>query len=144
MKKYHFSMEKVLNLRQSEEDYAKKDFLEKKALQVKEEVKLNDMIQAREDLQQSTDTLKNINDLRQQFLYKNYLEEQIGYQRIEVAQAEEVAKEELDKLVEKQKKRKMLEILKEKKMNLFVEEQKKEEQKEIDEMAVLRYNPVKI
>lgn len=29
-------------------------------------------------------------------------------------------------------------------MNLFVEEQKKEEQKEIDEMAVLRYNPVKI
>lgn len=139
MKQYKFSMEKVLNLRQSQEDDAKKDYLEKKLLQLHEEEKLEKMVKASQDLKETTHSFGTVNELRQQYLYKNYLDEQIKFQESEVALAERNTHFELSIFVEKQKRRKMMERLKEKKYESFKEEERKEEQKELDEMGILRF-----
>lgn len=132
-------MEKVLTVRQSEEDVAKKGFLEKKALQMAEESKLEHFKKASHEMKHNTQNFSNINSLRMQYLYQNFLDEQIVLQAKEVEKINQQVIEELDVLLDKQKNRKMIEKLKEKQLASYQEQYKKEEQKELDEMGTLRF-----
>ena len=80
MGKYQFSMAKVLNWRESQEEFAKKNFLQKRMEQIEQESILADIVTASRDLKVSTTNFTNVNTLRQQHLYKNYLDEQIVLQ----------------------------------------------------------------
>ena len=139
MKKYVFSMEKVLNWRNSQEEEAKKVFLNQKSMQVKEELKLSAMIEASEELKKSTASLTNINSMRQQHLYQNFLAEQIVSQEERVDLAAAATEVELTHFVAAQKERKILEKLSERHYESYLAELKLAEQKELDEMGSLRY-----
>lgn len=82
----------------------------------------------------------NVNELMQQHLYIQTMEEKIEQQNqliyIKKGQVEEARVE----LVVAQKDRKIMEKLKEKDHNDYQENINSQEQKELDEMAVLRFN----
>lgn len=132
-------MEKVLNWRNTQEDEAKKKFLLKKSAQVEEELKLTEMVQASEELKKSTIGLSNINTMRQQHLYQNFLAEQIVNQEQRVYIASKATEQELTQFVLAQTERKILEKLEERQYESYLAEMKLFEQKELDEMGSLRY-----
>ena len=86
--------------------------------------------------------LSSIQELKRQYLFKQKIEERIEKQ-IELI---EKTKEELEvlrqELLEAQKDRKIMENLKERDYNSYKEELMRIEQKELDEVAVLRYDTV--
>ena len=83
--------------------------------------------------------LNNINDLKQQYLFKQSVEQKIK----EILKLIEQTKTKLEKLrldlLEAQKNRKIMEKLKEKDYIEYKENLMLEEQKELDEIAVFRY-----
>ena len=140
MKKYTFSMIKVLNWRTSQEEVAKKNFLQQKQELNKQEEILKNIKMASEDLKVSMANLGNINKMRQQHLYKNYLAEQIVQQTTQVEIARKLTEKELANFIEAQKERKILEKLEARQYEEYLAELKLFEQKELDEMGNQRYS----
>ena len=139
MKSYSFSMESVLGWREDIE----KTSMEKFA------VSQNDLMIEKQTLDHLNDEYKfikerilgckNISELQQSQLYKRSVEEKIEYQ----VQVIENKSEELEglrlELISAQKDRKIMEKLKEKDFNNYNEELKAEDQRNLDEIAVLKY-----
>lgn len=139
MGKYQFSMAKVLNWRENQEEHAKKKFLQKRVEQMEQESILADIVSASQNLKVSTTNFTNVNTLRQQHLYKNYLDEQIEIQEKELAKVSHETEAELQLFIGAQKDRKIMEKLKERQYDAYLKAEKIQEQKELDEMGTLRY-----
>lgn len=82
----------------------------------------------------------NVNELMHQHLYIQTIEEKIEEQTQIIYIKKDLVEESRIELVAAQKDRKIMEKLKEKDENNYLEEVKLMEQKELDEMAVLRFN----
>lgn len=137
--KYNFSLESILNWRELQEEEAKKTFLVYQQAQIEQEVILNRFISASESMNHETNTYQSINTLRQQYLYKNFLDEQIVKQQETVKQYTDETDKMMTVFVGAQKERKVMDHLKEKQYEAFLFQQKLDEQKELDEMGTLRY-----
>ncbi|MGY3746465.1 flagellar export protein FliJ [Vagococcus salmoninarum] len=139
MSNYQFSLTKVLNWRESVESVAKSDFLTQKNLQDEQEQKLLAIKKASNDLKVSSVRFSNINLMRQQYLYKNYLAEQIEVEEGHLASVTQETERELAIFLQAKKERKIMDKIKEKQYETFLFQQKNTEQKELDEMGSLRY-----
>ncbi|MDT2815874.1 flagellar export protein FliJ [Vagococcus carniphilus] len=140
MKKYKFSLDNVLNWRELQEEEAKKTFLIYQQAQKEQEEILNEYKEASQAMNESTQSLTNINKLRQQFVYKNFLDNQIVKQQATVDQYSNETSKKMSVFVDAQKERKIMERLKEKHYDNYLLQEKSEEQKELDEMGTLRFS----
>ena len=82
---------------------------------------------------------KNINELRQLQLYKQTLEDKIDYQNQVIYKKNKELEEIRLELIAAQKDRKIMEKLKERDYTKYQHEMLAFEQKELDEMAVLKF-----
>lgn len=139
MKSYKFSMESILNLRENEE----KDTMEN-LVKVQNELEtqksiLRDLIMAEEEARKNKSKCDDIHQLRHQNLYKEKLEEEIQRQDELIDTISLKFEEARLELIEAQKNRKVMEKLKEKDMEEYIADLRYVEQKELDEMAILKY-----
>lgn len=150
--KFKFSLEKVLRHRHLQESLAQRDFLEAQNILSDEVAKLHNMIQIKEDsirerneLVQNTQTwglsVQQIN----QFLSGQDL--RINLQNQRLSELEKVVEAKREILRKASVEVKIIEKLKQKKLEEFKREFDRKEQNELDELSALRFsrneNPLK-
>lgn len=92
MNNYKFSLQSVLDWRRDQEDEANRKLVQAKAEQKQEEVKLQQLINENIYLKEKSLNSKGILELRQQSLYKDFLNDQIIQQKLIVEQVENDAR----------------------------------------------------
>ncbi|WP_027108797.1 flagellar export protein FliJ [Lacticigenium naphthae] len=139
MSRYQFSMEKILDWRKDKAKQAQQTVLEAEANLHKEQATLEKLL--RESLQLKYADLKSndIDGLRHHDLYKSLVSEKVVTQKTRVNRAEEVVREMQAALAESHKEKRVLEKLQEKEESAYYLAEKKEEQKELDEMATIQF-----
>lgn len=142
MKAYSFSMEKVLEWRESIEKNSMEKFAVSQNELNQEKMILANLTKEYEIVKEKSLRCKNINELRQLQLYKSDLEDKIENQHeiIEI-KTQELEQRRLE-LVSAQKDRKIMEKLKERDYSNYLEQVNADEQKFLDEMAVLKFKKV--
>lgn len=139
MKAYSFSMENVLEWRENIEKTSMEKFAIAQNELIQEKQLLEHLHIEHESIKQRSLSYKNINELQQSQLYKRSIEEKIQGQ-VQVIQAKNDELERLrHELIDAQKDRKIMEKLKEKDFHNYNESMKAEDQKNLDEIAVLKY-----
>lgn len=155
MKKFKFSLEKVLRHRHIQLELAQKDFMEAQNELNAENKKLQDMIQIKEEslgqrarLVQSSQPIPNWSQTVEQI--NQYLSGQdlrIKNQNLRLLDIEKVVEAKREILRKASVEVKIIEKLKEKKLIDFNQEFARQEQNEMDELSVLRFsrneNPIK-
>lgn len=137
---YKFSLEKVLEWRMDSEKKAAKDFaLLQNELQYQKTI-LNNLKLEDERIKKKILKIHNIHELKQQYLFKQTVEEKIERQADLIEKTKESLEDLRLELLEAQKNRKIMEKLKEKDYTSYKENLMQVEQKELDEMAVLKYD----
>lgn len=139
MGKYSFSMKKILDWRTDEEEAARIQWAEAQKREQQEERMLQQLIQENIQLKEKAALSGRIDAMRQQDLYKKVLEEKIVQQKLVVERAAKETAEANEALKEAHKKKKMMEKLEEKEREQFLENEKKEEQKQLDELATVNF-----
>lgn len=143
MKTYKFSMEKILSLREDlEKEKMEKMVLVQNELESQRLV-LEELLKEEEEIKNSQKQIINIEDLVYKNRYKSMLENKIIKQDENIQNIEEVLNEKREDLIEAQKARKIMEKLKEKDLATYKNKIQLEEQKELDEIAVLKYNNIR-
>lgn len=138
MNLYVFPMEKVLNYREQVEREIMEEMGQVQQRVNGEKLKLKNM---KEDLETMRNkTYATIEELRYKSLYEESLVSDIEVQVQVVKDWELELEEHRGKLIEAQKQRKIMEKLKEKDYEKYIEKIRKEQQKELDELAVLKYS----
>jgi flagellar protein FliJ len=145
VKKFKFSLEKVLRHRSLQVELAQKDFLEAQAVQSNEIQKLNTLIQTkdeslqmRSDLVQTSQTWVSSVEQINQFLTGQDL--RINQQNQRLLEIEKLVEEKREILRHALTEVKIIEKLREKKLEAHVKSEDKKEQDELDELAVLRFS----
>lgn len=132
-------MEKILELREAKEKNVMEEFAVSQNELLHQKSILTSLNQKYESAKEKSMKSMDIYDLKWHSLYKQSLEERIEQQEELIKlQNAELEKIRLD-LVDAQKERKIMENLKEKDFDLYKENIKSLEQKELDEMAILRF-----
>jgi len=134
---YNFKFEKILNLKQKEEEQQEDKYLKLKAELKNAKQKLLDLKNEKETVY--SDLREKENDLCSNIDFRNYLKKLRKKEKIlleEIADKEREVASQLQLLMEKKKERKILEKLKEKEEEKFIKEFLAEEQKELDELSI--------
>lgn len=132
-------MEKILELRESREKNVMEEFALSQSELLHQKLILSNLNKQYDNAKEKSLASMDIYRLRQQDLYKRSLEDRIDKQEeIILHKTEELEKIRLD-LVNAQKERKIMENLKEKDFGIYKENIKVLEQKELDEIAILRF-----
>lgn len=144
MKLYNFSMERVLEWRENQEKSSMEEFaLLQNELNYEKSILL-DLIKEYETSKDKNHRNINVNELRQLQLYRQVLEDRIDCQnRAIVKKTNELETVRLE-LVDAQKDRRVMEKLKERDFSKYKDDIRYAEQREIDEIAVLRFKTIKI
>lgn len=139
MARFRFRLDVLLKIARSQEDEAKKEL----ALWQNRKREAEEQLFALETKEESTIREKAAQKKIQEILlYEGYLyrlREEIKRKKEEILFFTAKAERALDILMEKMKKRKILEKLKEKKREQYLWEQEMQEQKELDEIATKIY-----
>ena len=139
MKSYKFSMESILNLRENKEKSTMENLAKvQNQLEIQKDI-LKDLIMEEEKIKSNCTKLKDIHELRHHNLYKEEIEEKISKQDELIDKTNIKLEEVRRELIEAQKERKIMEKLKEKDMDNYINNMRQVEQKELDEIAVLKY-----
>lgn len=139
MATYKFKLEKVLEWREDGEKQEAKAFaVIINELQGQEEA-LEKLKITYEKIKADILKLRNINEIKQQYMFKQMIENQIEAQLILIENTKLKLEKQRLELLEAQKNRKIMEKLKEKDYSLYQENMLLAEQKELDEMAVLKH-----
>lgn len=134
---YKFSMEKILNLREKkEESIIEKMNLIRMKLEEQENF-LNKLLKDSSNMKKEKYT--NILDLQYHNLRKSKIRDEIEMKNKIIAEINTELDDTRNELIEAQKERKIMEKLKEKDKENYNKEMKMIEQKELDEIAVLKY-----
>lgn len=142
MRTYKFSMEKVLEWREDLEKTSMEKFATAQNDLHQEKLVLDNLIKEYEVVKEKTLRYKNINEMKQLQLYKQNIEDNIEYQNVVIAKKALALEKLRIELVEAQKDRKIMEKLKEKDFDSYQDNLRLEEQKFLDEMAVLKFKKV--
>jgi len=134
---YSFKMEKVLEYRSSVEknkveDYAKINIL------LSEEKEHLDSLES-EYTSNAQRKAMNVNEMKMHLLYREKLKNQLNSQKKKVDEIETKLEDARGNLIEARKDRKILEKLKEKDKEKFDAEQASREQKELDDLSIMKY-----
>ena len=134
MKKFSFSMEKILDIRTFEKKQAESELSMAMMKEREIQAQIDSLTEKRAlcviDAEKSTDFSVIVNSQK----YLKFIEKKTEELSLELAQAQIVSEEKRGALQECIKKEKALEKLKEKKYEEWKKEIKKEEQKEMDEI----------
>ena len=141
MKSYNFSMERVLQWRESLEKSSMEKFATVQNELNHEKYILNELYKEFEAIKEKGLKCKNINELKQVQFYKQDIEDKIEMQKEIIEKKSEELEAMRLELVEAQKDRKIMEKLKERDYTDYQNEVKAVEQKQLDEMAVLKFKP---
>lgn len=137
MRSYKFSMEKILNLRESKEKNILEEMNSIRRKLEEQEITLRKLLKDANKLRK--ESYNNILELQYHNLQKSKLRDDIDEKNKEIdgilIELEDVRQE----LVEAQKERKIMEKLKEKDKEKYIKNIQSQEQKELDEIAVLKY-----
>ncbi|WFA07897.1 flagellar export protein FliJ [Tissierella sp. Yu-01] len=142
MKAYSFSMEKVLEWRESLEKSSMEKFAVSQNELNQEKMILNNLTKEYEVVKEKTLRCKSISELRQLQLYKSDLEDRIENQHEIIERKTKELEDIRQELVSAQKDRKIMEKLKERDYSNYLEKVNSDEQKFLDEMAVLKFKKV--
>lgn len=137
MKNFEFRFEKVLNVREIEEDLAQNELVKARHKAKKIERNINHLNKVQNETykflrKDNNDPVKSLQARR----YLNANRGKINKAERRLEKQDEIVENKREKVVEKSQNRKMLESLKEKAANKFYKEAMKKEQKEIDELAI--------
>ena len=144
MKLYNFSMERVLEWRENKEKSSMEQFaLLQNELHYERSI-LTDLINEYETSKDKNKKNINVNELRQLQLYRQALEDRIDYQNIAIVKKINELEAVRLELVDAQMDRRVMEKLKERDISKYKDDIRDAEQREIDEIAVLRFKPIKI
>lgn len=139
MSHYQFSMEKILDWRLDQEDAAKRKLVAvQQKLQQQQKI-LDELIQENILIKNASLKISQIEILKNQSLYKEMVNEKILRQKNLLTQIESEVQQAQEALMEAHKDKKAMEKLKEKEYIFTIEKEKKEEQKQLDEIATLSY-----
>lgn len=138
-----FSLQSVLDYRKNIEEKIHNEFSEKKRELELEELKLINLINERADLIGELRKMQNkslpVDDIARYISYVEQVRENEKKQRITIAQVSEELEVKRNELLEAVKKRKIMERLKERHAEEYIIAARALEQKNSDEMAVLRF-----
>jgi len=140
MRRFVFSLQKVLEYRQRLEEQAIRAFAEAQAQLMHEQAVLHKLLIEREECLRRSNRRQHLSVelLAVEQTYLSALEERIEQQRQRVAEAEKVLEEKRQALIEAQRERKTLERLREKQYEEWRQEWLRTEQKALDELANVR------
>ncbi|MFZ7120933.1 MAG: flagellar export protein FliJ [Eubacteriaceae bacterium] len=135
-------MEKVLEFRENNEQA----ILEKYSL-VQNDLnchvaRVEYLMNMYEDANRKSTQYKDIENIRQLYMYKQKIEQDMTQENNTINKINEKLEIIRLELVEAQKDRRVMEIIKEKDQIKYLNTIKQIEQKELDEIAILRYNPM--
>jgi len=139
MSDYKFSLQNVLDWRADKEDEMKLKFVEVKQAQAIEERQLQQLINENIRLKEKSSSPRKIDAMRQDDLYKEVLDEKIIQQRLVVDKARQTTKEVEADLLKAYQDKKVMEKLKEKEREEYIEEMNKQEQKKLDAFATMTF-----
>lgn len=152
MKKFKFTLEKVLVQRQIVADQAERDFAEAQGQLREEEAELNRLIEAKEQatierrnlIDTTQDWMSSVNQINQFLLGQDV---RVKKQHLRIKDAENLVESRREILRQAVSEVKIIERLEEKQKKAYMAEVAKAEQAELDELAVLRFsrieNPLK-
>jgi flagellar FliJ protein len=140
MRRFVFSLQKVLEYRQRLEEQAIRAFAEAQAQLMHEQAVLHKLLIEREECLRRSHRRQHLSVelLAVEQTYLSALEERIEQQRQRVAEAEKVLEEKRQALIGAQRERKTLERLREKQYEEWRQEWLRTEQKALDELANVR------
>lgn len=143
MKPFKFRLERVLKIRETEEDIERNKLLKINAEYQKELVKLNKL---EEDRKKAGEKLKDhLNNLNIFGIAYDKLLKGIEYTKKQqlniLKEKEKLVKRQLETYLEAMKKRKVIELLKHKKFQEYLKDVEKENLKFVDELVIERYKP---
>lgn len=140
MGKFVYRMQNILEIKDKMEQQAKNEFAAENIRVLEEEEKLAMYMRKREDLESEGKRLLladrlSILDIEENKKLVAYAREQIRAQTIQVRMAHKRLEEKRVKMQKAMQERKTQEILKEKAFDVFLQEEKAAESKEIDELT---------
>ncbi len=139
---YKFSMEKILNLREDKEQTVKEHM---GLVQTKLHTEKTQLLNIKEEIDGlKKKTYKGLLEMQSNNLYMENLYEKIQDQNKKIDETKKVLEDVRTELVAAQKDRKIMEKLKEKDFEKYRDRIKKAEQKELDEIAVLKFNALRL
>ncbi|MBU5314768.1 flagellar export protein FliJ [Clostridium bornimense] len=135
MEKFHFRLEKLLEIRRSLEDESKRSF--KNAQD--EKLKVEEELQSLEEKYRETSQNKNCTSILEYKIvnnYMNFLDKRIAEEKINLKNKTIAVEEKRKELIDKQRDRQAVEKLRENKYLEYVKEVQAIEQKNNDEFAL--------
>jgi len=139
MIRYNFSLQNVLDWRNDQENEAKLNLTQIKNNLNKEENYLQQLIYENVQLKEKAALTRKVDVMRQQDLYKEVLDEKIIQQKLIVEQKMNEMKKAEEALLSAHKDKKVMEKLKEKEYETYMETLQIEEQKQIDEFSTITF-----
>ena len=137
MRSYQFKMEKVLEFKSSVEKTKVEDYARINIRLSKEQEHLEDLETQYRERQKNT--IQDVNGMKMQFLYREQLKSQLNTQKDKVEEITVSLEQARGRLVEARKDRKIMENLKEKDKEKFTQAVQMKEQKEMDDMTIMRF-----
>lgn len=137
MKSYQFKMEKVLEYRENVEKAKVEDYTRIHYKLMKEQEALKRLQDTLEE--KKKEKTKDLNSMKLGFLYKEKLKAEVSRQTDRVAAMEKKAEAAQTVLIEARKDRKIMEMLKEKDQEKHRLDLLNTEQKELDDLNIMRY-----
>lgn len=139
LKKYSFGLQNILNLRNIEEKESMGALgLAQKRLQEEKDA-LEELKNQKYKIEKASRSKMTIQDFRALDMYKSHLYEQIINKERDVQAAKENLKKTKEKLLKAHKEKKIMETLREKDYEVHKENERKEEERQIDEFNTSRY-----
>ncbi|HKL75954.1 MAG TPA: flagellar export protein FliJ [Halanaerobiales bacterium] len=135
MSAFKFDLQKVLNVRNIEEDMAQNKFLKAKEEKKEIEKSLENLKETKKDVHRYIRNNSSVEQIlhARRFLQKH--DEKIENHQQKLSAKKREVTEKQKEMLAKQKKRKVLDKLKERKYKTFYKEKIKDQQKELDEIA---------
>ncbi len=142
MKRFKFSLQKILDLREREEDLKMREFGLCRRNYLDSEEKLKGLKDRKNDCVKGAEVKPGQGiDLKGRELYLNYLNhlgECINQQQEQVSKSEERMESAREKWLQKRQKKEILSRLKNKRQERYLTALRREEQKEIDDLVTTR------
>lgn len=144
MANFKYELENVLNVREKLENIKQKEYAEalevlKKEKQAEKEIS-KALANNRHMFKSSVSDYIDPKKIQSHQNYKMLLEKQYEKATIKVKQAEIKSEEQRKQLLNAMKNKKTLEVLKEKRLEQFIEQEKKDEQQVVDEIVSFSYH----
>ena len=138
MLRYHFKMEKILDYRSNVEKTKVEDYAIINLLLDKEKGHLDGL--ETEYKNKTQNTASSVKEMKMQFLYMEKLKGQLQTQKRKVDEISSSLEDARGNLIEARKDRKIMELLQEKDKEKFNAEMASKEQKELDDISIMKYS----